>query len=106
MSQDLLFEVATPMGFSVRCTRAYWQLIVTYKHPTLAGREIEVALVLRDPDLIRRSRRDPGVLLFYRGFSPRWLCAVARRLNGDGFLITAYPTDSIKVGEPVWTRSK
>lgn len=104
MNEDLLFEVATPMGFSVRCTLEYWRLIVTYKHPILVGKEVEVMLVLRDPDLIRRSRSDPAVLLFYRGSAPRWLCAVARRLNGAGFLITAYPTDTIKVGEPVWTR--
>jgi len=52
------------MGFSVRCTHEYWRLIVTYKYPVLAGKEMEVVLVLRDPDLIRRSRSDPGVLLY------------------------------------------
>ncbi len=26
----------------------------------------------------------------------RWVCALTRRLNGEGFLITAYPTDTIK----------
>jgi hypothetical protein len=29
---------------------------------------------------------------------------VTRRLNGDGFLITAYPTDAIKQGELIWTQ--
>ena len=33
-------------------------------------------------------------------------CAVARREDGSGFLITAYPTDAVKAGESVWTRSK
>ena len=32
----------------------------------------------------------------------RWVVAVARRLNGDGFLITAYQTDAIKEGETLW----
>ena len=32
--------------------------------------------------------------------------AVARRKDGSGFLITAYPTDVIKVGEMIWTRSR
>jgi hypothetical protein len=27
----LFFEVATPLGFRVRVTRAYWELIVTVK---------------------------------------------------------------------------
>jgi hypothetical protein len=34
----------------------------------------------------------------------RWICAVARKLNGDGFFITTYPTDAIKEGETVWQK--
>ena len=103
---DLLFEVSTPLGFSVRCTRAYWEFIVTYKHPVLAGREKEVEETLRDPDQVRRSRKDPKVFLLYRGSAPRWLCAVTRQQNNGGFLITAYPTNAIKAGEQIWTKSK
>lgn len=32
----------------------------------------------------------------------RWVVAVAKRLNEDGFLITAYQTDGIKEGELLW----
>lgn len=106
MSPELAFDVRTPLGFAVRCTRAYWEFIVTYKHPVLAGREREIMQVLADPDEVRESRADPTVLLFYRGASPRWLCAVARRDHGSGFLITAYPTDAVKTGVTIWTRSK
>jgi len=106
MSPDLIFEIATPLGFTVRCTRAYWEFIVTEKHPVLRGREQEIANVLSDPDEVRRSRRDLDVYLFYRGSGPRWLCSVARREDGSAFLITAYPTDTIKVGESIWTRSR
>jgi hypothetical protein len=49
---------------------------------------------LTSPDEVRHSRRDPRVLLFYRREDPYWLVADARRLNGDGFLITAYRTDT------------
>jgi hypothetical protein len=31
----------------------------------------------------------------------RWLCAVVKQLTGEGFLITAYPTDAIKEGERI-----
>mgnify|MGYP001078045135 CR=1 FL=1 len=75
---EILFEVRTPLGFSVRCTRAHWEFIVAYKHPVLKGHEADICLVLSDPDEVRRSRRDPEVLLFYRGAASRWLCAVAR----------------------------
>lgn len=103
---DLAFEVATPLGFTVRCTRAHWEFIATQKHPSMSGREADVRQVLADPDEIRRSRKDPGVYLFYRADTLRWLCAVARREDGYGFVITAYPTDAIKAGEVLWTRSK
>ncbi len=103
---DLLFDVVTPLGFPVRCTRAYWEQVILEKHPVLRGREEEVSLALAEPDEVRRSRKDLAVLLFYRGNTPRWTCAVARRDDGRGFLVTAYPTDAIKIGETVWTRSR
>jgi len=60
---------------------------------------------LRTPDEIRRSRSDPAVLLFYRLERPgRWICAVAKRLNDEGFPITTYPTDAIKEGERIWSK--
>lgn len=34
---DIHFEVFTPLGFSVRVTPSYWELIVTVKHPVMAG---------------------------------------------------------------------
>lgn len=106
MAAELLFEITTPLGFAVRCSRERWEFIVTYKHPVLRGREQEIQQVLRDPDEVRRSRKDGAVLLFYRGSSPRWLCAVVRREDGTGFLITAYPTHAVKAGDTVWTRSR
>jgi hypothetical protein len=106
VASTLVFDVLTPLGFSVRCTGAYWYFIVNEKHPVLLGHEEEVRQTLVDPDEIRKSRKDTRVFLFYKGASPRWLCAVARRENGEGFLITAYPTDAIKAGERIWTKSK
>lgn len=47
---DLHFEVLTPLGFSVRVTRSYWELIVTVKHPVMAGRESDVRETLQNPD--------------------------------------------------------
>ena len=104
---DFVFEVDTPMGFRVRCSSEYWAFIVKEKHPVMAGHEKDVAEVLRDPDEIRRSRKDPNVYLFYRGTAPRWLCAVTKdEGTGAGFLITTYPTDSIKAGDTIWKKSK
>jgi len=100
---ELLFDVLTPLDFSVRVTRAYWQLIVTMKHPVMAGREVDVQATLQNPTEIRLSRHDPTVHLFYKPERlGRWVCAVTKRLNGEGFLITTYPTDAIKAGGRIW----
>ena len=100
----MLFEVETPLGFTVRCSEEYWAIIRTIKHPVMAERLEDVKQTLVDPDEVRRSQKDVDVLLFYRADQKRWVCAVIRRLNGDGFLITTYPTDAIKSGVRIWSR--
>ncbi len=105
MADHLLFEIPTPLGFTVRCSHSYWAYIVGQKHPILAGREGEVQLALEYPKEVRRSRKDSEVFMFYRADSNRWICAVVRRENGEGFLITAYRADAVKSGEIVWKKS-
>jgi hypothetical protein len=101
----ILFEVMTPLGFRVRVTEAAWTRVIMMKHPVMQGRLDAVQRILQHPEEIRRSRRDVAVYLFYRlERLGRWLCVVVKRLNGDGFLITTYPTDAIKEGEQVWPR--
>ena len=96
------FEILTPLNFTVRTSEEYWQKLIV-KHPDIADLEAEVRQALNSPDEIRRSSRDPNLLLFYLILKgKRWVVAVARRLNGDGFLITAYQTDAIKEGETLW----
>lgn len=98
------FEIPTPLGFTVRSSDNYWQRLIA-KHPDIADLEDLVQQALANPDEIRRSSRDEAVLLFYLArHEKRWVVAVARRLNGDGFLITAYQTDAIKEGEAIWHR--
>lgn len=38
----ILFEVHTPLGFSVRVSRDSWELIAAIKHPVMHGRESDV----------------------------------------------------------------
>ena len=56
-----LFEVSTPLGFSVRTTASYWALIEG-KHPEIIGRQGEVETCLRSPDQIRQSKQERYVL--------------------------------------------
>jgi hypothetical protein len=100
---DVLYEVRTPLAFSVRVTRARWELITSIKHPVMADRESSVRRTLESPDEIRQSRSDSEVFLFYKAEEERrWVCAVAKQDRDQGFLVTAYPTDAIKEGIRVW----
>jgi hypothetical protein len=104
-AQALFFEVSTPLGFRVRATTPYWQRIVSIKHPMMAGHETAVQETLKQPEEVRVSRSDASVYLFYRTERPgRLVCAVAKQLNNEGFLITAYLTDAIKEGTRVWPK--
>lgn len=101
--KDILFEALTPLGFRVCVTRAYWEVIISMKHPIMSGREEDVTKVLEQPDEIRQSKSDTNVYLFYKAErAKRWICAVSRQTGEEGFLITAYPTDAIKEGVQIW----
>jgi hypothetical protein len=98
------FEILTPLAFTVRTSDNYWQRLIE-KHPDIEELEELIQQALSLPDEIRQSRSDANVLLFYLSRQKkRWVVAVARRLNEDGFLITAYQTDAIKEGEKLWHR--
>lgn len=97
------FEVVTPLGIRIRTTLPHWEKIITFKHPIMAGHEKAVQQALLDPSEIRRSRSDSDVYLYYKLDSPYWICVVARHLNGEGFIITTYRTNRIKIGDSIWT---
>ncbi|PRY35423.1 hypothetical protein CLV58_1147 [Spirosoma oryzae] len=105
-TNPILFAVETPLDFVVSLSENRWQLIVTQKHPVLAGQEELIKLTLEDPDEIRRSKSDERVYLFYRTTgTKRWTCVVVKHQDSEeSFLITAYPTDAIKEGDILWTR--
>ena len=105
LSGDFLFEAETPLGFTVRTTASYWELITTVKHPAMKGKLEEVRQTLLSPDEIRLSKSDEQVYLFYRqDGTKRWVCAVTKRLDTIGFLITAYRTSAIKEGNVLWQK--
>ncbi len=103
-SRQVLFEVQSVLGRTIRLTRRYWLKIVRDKHPVMRGKEQHVQKALAEPVEVRRSKSDPAVHLYYRRYGQRFICVVARHQNGDGFVITTYISDNIKEGEIVWRR--
>jgi hypothetical protein len=76
-------------------------------HPEMRSMEHEIERVLLQPALVRRSRSDDAVRLFYEFYAQtvagnKWLCVVVKYEATDGFIITAYLTDKPKPGEDLW----
>lgn len=105
MPPDRLFEVATPLGFVVRTTSPHWKFL-QQKHPDVAGRLADVEGCLAAPAQVRRSKQDPAVYLFYTLLTPYYLCVIVKRLDGEGFVVTCYVTDTIKEGTQIWPTSE
>ncbi len=105
MENDDIFVVLTPIELLVSLDRERWNLIINVKHPVMKDRENDVQETLLFPDEIRKSKSDDSVYLFYRRERlSRWTCVIVKQTNGEGFVITTYPTDSIKEGERVWIK--
>lgn len=99
----ILFETNSLLGFDVRVTESYWNLLCT-KHPEVRDQLAAIISCIKSPDTIRRSKKDEKVYLMYMQHGQYWLCVVAKRINGKGFVITAYITDKIKEGVLIWQK--
>jgi hypothetical protein len=60
---ELVFDVLTPLGFTVRVSQAHWNVIITIKHPAMTGCEVQVEEALATPDEVRLSRTDKSVFI-------------------------------------------
>jgi len=92
-------------GHSVRLTDE--RLAHILEHAEMKGMAAEIERVLREPQLVRRSRSDAAVRLFYEFYARtivggKWLCVVVKYMENDAFVVTAYLTDKPKAGEDLW----
>ena len=95
-------------GHAVRLTNERVAHIL--EHPEMNEMGAEIEQLLAAPQIVRRSRSDDAVRLFY-AFYPetivggKWLCVVVKYLLSDAFVVTAYLTDHPKSGTPLWPTS-
>ena len=92
-------------GHSVRLTDERLAHII--EHPEMKGMAAEIERVLIQPQLVRLSRSDAAVRLFYEFYAQtivggKWLCVVVKYGENDAFVVTAYLTDKPKAGEDLW----
>lgn len=78
-------------------------------HPEMQNQRPEITETLTDPDRVLRSRTDAQVELFYKHYpatpvTSKFLCVVVKVLPEDGFIITAYFTDTVKKGDILWEK--
>jgi len=98
------FKVKCKLGKTVRTSIDYWNAIIESKHPIIRRYEKEVKETLKEPVEVRKSKKDPSVYLYYRRYERYYVCVLAKHLDGEGFIITAYLSDNVKRGEIVWRR--
>ncbi len=82
----------------IRVTKIWWNKIIEIKHRIIKGKEDLVKETLIKQETIRRSRKDLDVYLYYKKINGYYSCVVVKHLNGEGYIITAYITDRIKIG--------
>ena len=92
-------------GHSVRLTDE--RLAHILEHSEMKGLAAEIERVLIQPQLVRLSRSDAAVRLFYEFYAQtivggKWLCVVVKYEENDAFVVTAYLTDKPKAGEDLW----
>ena len=92
-------------GHKVRLTAERMAHIL--EHPEMRGMEAEIERVLTQPRMVRRSRSDAAIRLFYEFYAQtlvdgKWLCVVVKYVLNDAFVVTAYLTDKPKNGEDLW----
>ncbi len=78
-------------------------------HPEMKDMSEDIERALRQPQLVRRSRSDAAVRLFYESYAQtmvggKWLCVVVKYAENDAFVVTAYLTDKPKAGEDLWPK--
>ena len=92
-------------GHSVRLTDERMSHILKHREMKKMAAGIEQAL--RHPKLVRRSRTDATVRMFYEFYARtrvggKWLCVVVKYVERDASVVTAYLTDKPKAGEDLW----
>ena len=78
-------------------------------HPEMREQEDKLAETLLEPDAVIQSRSDDTTRLFYRFYRQlpignKHLCVVVKYKESGVFIVTAYFTDKVKMGEVLWEK--
>jgi hypothetical protein len=96
-------------GLAIRLTDE--RLAHILEHPEMAEMVEAIEDTLLRPERVVESFSDPQAMLYYRSYvstlvGGKFLCVVVKLVGGDAFVLTAYLTDRIKGGYPLWPRNR
>lgn len=90
----------------VKLTDKQWIHIIK-EHPEIEPYKDRLSEVLIKPDLIKRSKRDKDIFLYYKYYKDiykgKYLLVVAGTKDKQ-ILLTCYITDRIKEGDIIWKK--
>ena len=102
----IVLEVFAKFDRKIRLTESKYDHVCK-RHPEVVDEIEKMKETLVSPQIVRRSLYDKKVWLFYRFFentpvTEKYLMVAARILNDEGFVVTSYFTDKVKIGEEIW----
>ena len=104
INEDVV-EVRSVLGKKIRTTQSYWKYISEVKHADLAGRLEKVLSALTKAQEVWQDENNLDIFLYYYKINNHCVCVVARHLNGDGFIVTAYLIrKSKRKGKKIWPK--
>lgn len=106
MPRKYYIQATSPLGPKIHITKSYWDYIVSQKHPEIKSQKTKAVETLKNPDIIKQSQADEKIFLYYLKKGNLYFCVVAKHLNSEGFIITAYITRKSVKGEIVWRNPK
>ena len=102
-------EIVEVRGRTIRLTEDRLSHIET-DHPEMTGQIDRVQETLAQPERIVLSKSDEKVELYYRLYAQtpvttKFMCVVVKDSEDNGFVITAYYTNTEKKGTVVWQKT-
>jgi hypothetical protein len=96
-------------GLAIRLTEE--RLAHIAEHAEMAGLIEAIPETLQAPERVVGSLSDPQARLYYRFYfgtmvGGKHLCVVVKVVEDDAFVLTAYLTDRVKRGMPLWPKEE
>lgn len=100
--QDIIY-IKSILNVDIKVLKIGW-MYICQKHEDLKENFNRFKKCLEDSDEIWISKQDPTAHMHYKRINKKYICAVCKHYNGDGFLITAYLTYKLQGKKKIWSK--